>query len=111
MATMFEIRRNFLIIHITGELDHHMADAIRLQSDAYLEGTRIRHVIFDFQNATFMDSSGVGVIMGRYRQVSRMGGSIYVVNANKTIQRILKISGLHKLVKQYKSVDSVLECN
>ena len=108
METSFEIRRNFLIIHLQGELDHHMAELIRLQSDTYLEGTRIKHVIFDFQGTSFMDSSGIGVIMGRYKQVTRMGGSVYVVHANSAIKRIILLSGLHKLLKQCDDVETAI---
>ena len=109
METSFEIRRNYLIIHLKGELDHHLAELVRLESDTYLEGTRIKHVIFDFKDATFMDSSGIGVIMGRYKQVARMGGNVFVVHANSVIERIIKLSGLHKLIRQCNDIETALE--
>jgi stage II sporulation protein AA (anti-sigma F factor antagonist) len=108
MNPSFELQRNYLIIRVRGELDHCMADQIRLKSDTYLEGTRIRHVIFDFQGATFMDSSGIGVIMGRYKQVRRMNGKLYAVNMNDAILRIVKLSGLHKLIEPAESVEAIL---
>ena len=108
MNPVFEIRRNYLIIKVEGELDHYMADQIRLKSDTYLEGTRIKNVIFDFQNATFMDSSGIGVIMGRYKQVKRMNGELYAVHMNSALQRIIQISGLHKLIRQSDSIEEIL---
>lgn len=108
MGATFEIRRNYLVIHIEGELDHFLADQIRLQSDRYLEGSRIKNVIFDFEKTTFMDSSGIGVIMGRYKQVKRLDGEIYAVSHHSGIERIIQISGLHKLLKRADAVDDVI---
>ena len=109
MNPVFEIRRNYLIITVDGELDHYMADQIRLKADTYLEGTRIKNVIFNFQYTTFMDSSGVGVIMGRYKQVKRMKGKLYAVHMNDSIKRIILISGLHKLVCERDSIEDALK--
>ena len=109
METSFEIQGSYLIIYLAGELDHHLADLIRMQCDTYLEGTRIKNVIFDFAHTTFMDSSGIGIIMGRFKQVARLGGSVYVVHVNPVIDRIIRMSGLYKIVKKSKDVESVLE--
>ena len=108
MNPIFEIRRNYLIITVEGELDHYMADRIRLKSDTYLEGTRIKNVIFDFRHTTFMDSSGIGVIMGRYKQVARMQGKLYGVHMSDPIKRIVLISGLHKILLERSSVEEAL---
>ncbi len=109
MSPLFEIRKNFLVIKVKGELDHFMADQIRLLSDTYLEGTRIHNVIFDFKDTTFMDSSGIGMIMGRYKQVKRLNGRIYAVHVGPAVERIINISGLHKLLRVARNVDEALE--
>ena len=109
METSFEIRGSFLIIYLSGELDHHLADLIRMQCDTYLEGTRIKNVVFDFTHTTFMDSSGIGIIMGRYKQVMRLGGNVYIIHTNAAIDRIIQMSGLHKIVKNDKDLENVLE--
>ena len=109
MEKEFECRGKCFLIHIGGEVDHYKTDKIRAMCDVYLEGTRIRHVIFDFKNVHFMDSSGIGMIMGRYKQVKRLGGKIYIINAGKEVDRILTISGLSKLVVKRNSVEEVYE--
>ena len=56
-------------------------------------------MVFDFENTRFMDSSGIGIIMGRYRKISCFGGRVYAIHADRQIQRILKVSGLNKIVE------------
>ena len=61
------------------------------------------NVVFDFENTRFMDSSGVGIIMGRYRKISCFGGKVYAIHADRQIQRILRLSGLNKIVEVLES--------
>lgn len=99
METLFEVKENNLIIHLPEELDHHNAKAIIEKSDWLIVTQKIKNIVFDFKKTSFMDSSGIGVIMGRYKLVKARGGLIIVTDTNKSIDRILTISGLHKLVK------------
>lgn len=87
-----------LIISMNAELDHHLADEMREVIDNIIEMRGVKNVIFDFSKISFMDSAGIGLIMGRYKKIRDIG-TIYIVGANESIQRILLISGLHKLVE------------
>jgi anti-sigma F factor antagonist len=102
--TSFEIINRCLIIHLNQELDHHCAVKIREKSDKLIDKENIRNIIFDFENTAFMDSSGIGVIMGRYKRVIFMGGKVAVVGVSNSIDRILHLSGLYKIIDKYENV-------
>lgn len=95
---IFQIRGNCLTILVPEELDHHNAEKIREGADRLLEKNRINQVVFDFRDTVFMDSSGIGVIMGRYRNMGRMGGKVRAVHVGNRIDRIFRMSGLYKLI-------------
>lgn len=96
----FEVNGNTMVIHLGEDLDHHNAVYIREMADGYVEKYPIERIIFDFSGVEFMDSSGIGVIMGRYKQMSYVGGAVYVCGIGKNVDRIFQMSGLYKLVKQ-----------
>lgn len=106
---MFEIIDKCLIIKLDKELDHHCALKIRERSDKIIEEKNIKNIIFDFKDSDFMDSSGIGVIMGRYKRVIFIGGKISVVNVNKAVDRIFVISGLYKIVGKYQSIEDAIK--
>lgn len=88
-----------LYVHITGELDHHVAASIREAIDRELtKDSSLRNIEFDFSNLTFMDSSGIGVIMGRYKIVEKRGGGIYASHVRPQVQKLLNISGLMNIL-------------
>ena len=97
----FELEGRTMIIHLGEDLDHHNATYIRELTDAYLEKYAIKRILFDFSGVEFMDSSGIGVVMGRYKQMSYVGGEVYVWGVGKTVDRIFQMSGLYKLVKYW----------
>lgn len=100
MEVLYEVRGENLFIYLPEELDHHNAKMITEQSDWYIVSNKIKNIIFNFSRTNFMDSSGIGVIMGRYKLIKGRGGEITVTNINQSIDRILTISGLYKLVKK-----------
>lgn len=106
---LFKVREETLIISLPEELDHHTAGVIREKTDGFFNSRRIRDVIFDYQNTYFMDSSGIGLIMGRYREVRYLNGNIYIVGVNDKISRILEISGLYRVAKISKNVLEALK--
>lgn len=108
MESTFVVRDNTLIIRLGKELDHHNADIIKAKSEEYICKYRIKDIIFDFAKTNFMDSSGIGVIMGRYKMVVPLNGRIAVTNVNDTIERIFVISGLYKLVDRYANVNDAI---
>lgn len=80
-----------------GEIDHHIAPKIRREIDAKCEATRPARLILDFGRVSFMDSSGIGLVMGRYRMISLLGGKLEVVNIPQNLKKIFVLSGLEKL--------------
>ncbi|MBQ9765661.1 MAG: anti-sigma factor antagonist [Lachnospiraceae bacterium] len=98
--TTYSLRDRVLFVKLTKELDHHNAIGIRYTADELLNQKQCDSVVFDFANTVFMDSSGIGVIMGRYRKVREIGGFIGVTGVGESINRILEISGMYKLVKK-----------
>lgn len=100
MDVLYEVRGENLFVYLPEELDHHNAKNITEQSDWYIISGQIKNVIFNFKRTNFMDSSGIGVIMGRYKLVKSIGGQITVTNINQAIDRIFTISGLYKIVEK-----------
>ena len=70
MATEYQVENRTLYVRLDGELDHHLAERVRHKCDVILKSYPIRDIEFDFKNTGFMDSSGVGMILGRYKQLS-----------------------------------------
>lgn len=97
---IYMVSRRNLIISLNAELDHHLADEMREVIDEIIDERGVNRVIIDFSKVDFMDSAGIGLIMGRYKKI-RDNGDISVVGANESIKRILLISGLHKIVYIY----------
>lgn len=95
----YAIIDDYLCIRLPQEIDHHMATDIRQKADRLLVNERVRNVVFDFENTTFMDSSGIGIIIGRYRKIACFGGKVYGIHANERIQRILNTSGMKTVIE------------
>lgn len=97
----YQVQENYLTIFLPNELDHHNAEDIRRMADQLIQKKHIKYVIFDFQETNFMDSSGIGVIMGRYRMVCLLGGEVYAVHTNERMKKMLKMSGVTKIMQIY----------
>ena len=97
----YEAQENCLTIFLPGELDHHNAEEIRKRSDYLIDQNHIRYVIFDFTDTTFMDSSGIGVIMGRYKRIYMLGGEVCAVHTSERMKKILTMSGVTRIMQIY----------
>lgn len=95
----FQVIDNCLMIRLPEEVDHHRAGFICENADRLLVRDDVCNVVFDFENTRFMDSSGIRIIMGRYRKIACFGGRVYAIHADRQIQRILMVSGLNKIVE------------
>ncbi len=89
-----------IIVRLAGELDHYCAQSVRRDLDKMISDHSIRWLILDFTTLQFMDSSGIGVILGRYRQMRDRGGQVGVIHMNPHIQRIFRMSGLDRVIRQ-----------
>ncbi len=88
-----------MTVFLRGEIDHHTAAGIRKEIDEETDKLLPQLLVLDFSGVTFMDSSGVGLVMGRYRNVSAHGGRLEVVNLSAWCYKIMKMSGLEKIAK------------
>ncbi len=84
---------------LTGEIDHHTAKVMRDEIDRKIQSVLPKKLYLDFGRVTFMDSSGIGLIMGRYRNMMSMGGTVSIQNAGKRLLRVMRLAGLEKLVE------------
>lgn len=99
---------NILIVSIDGEIDHHSSEAIRSKVDAKLTSAGVKDIIFDFSKVSFMDSSGIGMLLGRYKNAVRVGGKVWIASVNNTVKRILDMSGVLRLIPAVSSVDEIV---
>ena len=88
-----------LVATIYGEIDHHSARELRDEIDANLQRSLPKQLVLDFRDVGFMDSSGVGLIMGRYKLVKSMGGEIIIRNAPDQVARVMRLAGLDRLAQ------------
>lgn len=98
MEHLFEEGKNELRIYLPKEVDHHSADKIRKEADKRIERNCIQTVVFDFEKTSFMDSSGIGLLMGRYKLVSYIGGAVYAVHLSPHLLRLIELAGIHKYI-------------
>ena len=108
MLNDYKVIRKNLILNVGPELDHYEAGKIRRITDEQLRRSRARNIILDFSNTEFMDSAGIGMIIGRYKEANLRGGKVCVINTGRGIQKLIEISGLYKLVYQYDNLDEAL---
>lgn len=97
----YQVQENCLTIYLPKEVDHHNAEEMRKNADTLIEKNHIKYVIFDFGMTDFMDSSGIGVIMGRYKMIRLIGGEVWAVHTNARIKKILTMSGVTKIMQIY----------
>lgn len=110
MYISFEERGSTLIAHLVGELDHHSAVEVRTKIDDRLDRENFKNLILNFNKVSFMDSSGIGVVIGRYKKLERIGGVVSITNLNESVKRVFDLTGLFKIIKLYSSIDDAL-CN
>ncbi|MBE6860726.1 MAG: STAS domain-containing protein [Ruminococcus sp.] len=84
---------------LCGEIDHHNAKEIREELDRFILSSQPKELAIDFKEISFMDSSGIGLIMGRHKLITECGGKLIVKNPQLYIKRVLKLSGIERLVK------------
>ncbi len=99
MNTMFQQDGSVLTVHLPADVDHPISDEIRQESDRILGNVYIRTMIFDFEKTGFMDSSGIGLLMGRYRALGMRQGCIRAVQVNSHIDKLLHLSGVHRYIE------------
>lgn len=87
-----------LVIQFTEEIDHHTTEKIRRRADYEIERYIPRKIIFDFNKVSFMDSAGIGLVLGRYKNAVALGAKVEIINVNEAVYKILKMSGIIRLI-------------
>ena len=103
-----KVTGNILICRVQGELDHHTAEEFRDFIDRGLENNPVKHLVLDLTHLSFMDSSGIGVLIGRFKKVNFRGGKVAVVNENKQVSRVFEVSGIYDIIKSYSSINKAV---
>ena len=108
MGLQLEIQGRVLIATISGELDHLQAERLRAQIDASYEKSSCKHILLNMTNVSFMDSSGIGMIIGRYKNAEKRGGQLALANMSDSVSRLFEISGLAKIILRTRTVEDAL---
>jgi len=104
-----EVRDEVLCIRLIGELDHHTADELRQQATEAIESRDIRHIVLNLEQLSFMDSSGLGVILGRYKHIKQRQGEMIVCAISPAVKRLFDMSGLFKIIRLETSEEHALK--
>lgn len=95
---MLELKGSRLVVHLPAELDHHYTEDIRKEIDYVVKENPVTEVEFDFSRTVFMDSAGIGMILGRYKLMNALGGRVITSHMSGQIGRILSLSGIQRYV-------------
>lgn len=98
MDISYSNKDKLLTVKITEEIDHHAVEKIRRRVDNEIQRHMPKRVIFDFSNVSFMDSSGIGMVVGRYKLISMLGGSLVMKNVKPNLEKVFKMSGILKII-------------
>ena len=98
MMCEYTKENKILKIKFSGEIDHHTCDGIKLRTDYEIQKHAPKKVVFDFSDVKFMDSSGIGMLIGRYKQILRINGQAEMINVSSDIKRIFEMSGIFKII-------------
>lgn len=99
MEENFKVIDNYLMVRMPEEIDHHQSSYISESADRFIIEQKVGNVVFDFEDTKFMDSSGIGIIMGRYKKINYFGGKVFAINTDNRIRHLLMISGLHNIIE------------
>lgn len=98
-----------LVARVDGELDMLVAGDFRTQMESTLDREAVPNLILNFSEVSFIDSSGLGVILGRYKRISQAGGCMAIVNPQPQVQRILELSGIMRIINTYPSEEDAIK--
>ncbi|HAN09208.1 MAG TPA: anti-sigma F factor antagonist [Clostridiales bacterium] len=109
MSLVYKCVGKNMLVKFMGEIDHHESKTLRGEIDDVIESDDIKNVIFDFTNVEFMDSSGIGMILGRYRKVEDKDGGVFLVNVRENLDDIFRISGVYSVAKKYDTLSEAMD--
>lgn len=111
MESKFYEEKKLLVFKITDEIDDCSVQKIRRRADYEIERYMPRKVVFDFDSVTFMDSAGIGMVIGRYKQTAMLGGKMALANLTESVRKIFEMSGVLRLIPEVELSKDYLEEN
>ncbi len=109
MKISTNIRYNFLFVHLNGDLDMHTVPDFKEEVISELRNNNLNKLVINLKGVDFIDSTGLGAILGRYRNLSDKGGKLILVGLSPQVKRILELSGVLELVPVFDTEDEVIE--
>lgn len=97
---MIERCGEHLIVYLNGEIDHFCAEKLRKEIEGYLQDCAIKRLTMDFSRVSFMDSSGIGMLIGRYKTMTQRGGCVFAKNMKPSVLRVFHMAGLHRIISE-----------
>ncbi|MCL2372163.1 MAG: anti-sigma factor antagonist [Defluviitaleaceae bacterium] len=108
MGIQLDIQGRVMVATLEGELDHHQAERLRPQLDTAFENSPCKHLVLDMGEVSFMDSSGIGMIIGRYKNAEKRGGQLTLACMNSSLAKLFEFSGLQKIVHSTATVSDAI---
>lgn len=108
MSLEFKKIRSTLIVRVAGEMDMLMADKMRTEIDKRIDDKAVKNLVLNLERVSFIDSSGLGVVIGRYKRINAKQGRMFIVGARPQVEKILFFSGVNRLVPMYKNEQEVI---
>ena len=108
MEIIFDVIDETLIVELFGEIDHNQVAKGRERIDHALDNYKTKNLIFDFSKVSFMDSSGIGMILGRYRKMGEQSGNMAIVCCSKTVRSIMNMSGVFSIIDYFDTREEAL---
>ncbi|MBR4909707.1 MAG: STAS domain-containing protein [Clostridia bacterium] len=99
MAVEITVKGEVVTAYLAGEIDHHSAAGMREKIDSAVDSNMPSLLVLDFGGVSFMDSSGIGLVMGRYRNLQKTGASLHITGASPQIAKIMQLAGMNRLAK------------
>ena len=103
------ITKNSLVVKFIGDVDNLVFEPYKNKLETVINENKYKKVIMDFSNVTFIDSSGLGLILGRYNQLKKHNGNLYMTGVSKQTEKIFNIAGIWTIMNKYDSLDDALK--
>lgn len=104
-----EMKKDTLFVRPNGELDLGVADRFRRTLDETIENGRAKNLVFNLARVSFVDSSGLGVLLGRYKRMSKNGGKVFIVSPQPQVRKVLDLSGLLRIMNEYSNENEAMD--
>ena len=99
MEIISNVKDGVLYVKLLGDVDHHSAKTVRDSVDSLIRKNNPAELELDLSAIEFMDSSGLGLVLGRYKKQTDMGGKMKIVNPTRRVMQILQLAGVEKIIK------------